>query len=67
MPAMASAHDPDIQDACFDGIFWVELGEKPKILANNSLKEPLMATPAIAGGAIYLRTEKHLYCIAAKK
>ncbi len=45
----------------------VQLGDKPKILANNALKEPLLATPAIANGAIYLRTEKHLYCIAAKK
>lgn len=45
----------------------VQLGDKPKILANNSLKEQLLATPAIANGAIYLRTEKHLYCIAAKK
>src|SRR5262245_37775158 len=24
------AHDPDIQDAYFDGILWVELGEKPE-------------------------------------
>ncbi|MHB1426825.1 MAG: outer membrane protein assembly factor BamB family protein, partial [Gemmataceae bacterium] len=45
----------------------VELGEQPKVLANNTLKEPLLATPAIANGAIYLRTEKHLYCIASKK
>jgi outer membrane protein assembly factor BamB len=45
----------------------VQLGDKPKILANNSLKETLLATPAIANGAIYLRTDKHLYCIAAKK
>jgi outer membrane protein assembly factor BamB len=45
----------------------VQLGEKPKILANNALKEPLLATPAIANGAIYLRTDKHLYCIAAKE
>jgi outer membrane protein assembly factor BamB len=44
----------------------VELGETPKILANNALKETLLATPAIANVAIYLRTEKHLYCIAAK-
>ena len=26
------AHDPDIQDAYFDGILWVELGEKPENL-----------------------------------
>ncbi len=45
----------------------VQLGDEPKILANNSLKEPLLATPAIWKGAIYLRTETHLYCIAAKK
>ena len=45
----------------------VQLGDKPKILANNALKEQLLATPAIANGAIFLRTEKHLYCIAAKK
>jgi outer membrane protein assembly factor BamB len=45
----------------------VQLGDEPKILANNSLQEPLLATPAISNGAIYLRTETHLYCIAAKK
>jgi outer membrane protein assembly factor BamB len=45
----------------------LSLGEKPKILANNDLKETLLATPAIANGALYLRTERHLYCIAAKK
>jgi outer membrane protein assembly factor BamB len=45
----------------------IQLGDKPKILANNDLKETLLATPAIANDAIYLRTEKHLYCIAAKK
>ncbi|MGO9472411.1 MAG: NB-ARC domain-containing protein [Rhodomicrobium sp.] len=27
--AKALAHDPDIADAYFDGILWVELGEKP--------------------------------------
>ena len=30
--AKALAHDPDIQDAYFDGILWVELGEKPERL-----------------------------------
>jgi outer membrane protein assembly factor BamB len=45
----------------------IELGEKPRILSNNLLNEPLLATPAIANGAIYLRTEKHLFCIAAQK
>jgi NB-ARC domain len=27
--AKALAHDPDIQDAYFDGILWAVLGEKP--------------------------------------
>jgi hypothetical protein len=27
--ARALAHDPDIQDAYFDGVLWVELGQKP--------------------------------------
>ncbi len=30
--AKALAHDPDIEDAYFDGILWVELGEKPENL-----------------------------------
>jgi hypothetical protein len=30
--ARALAHDADIQDAYFDGILWVELGEKPENL-----------------------------------
>ena len=30
--AKALAHDPDIQDAYFDGILWTELGEKPENL-----------------------------------
>jgi WD40 repeat protein len=30
--AKALAHDPDIQDAYFDGILWAEIGEKPERL-----------------------------------
>lgn len=30
--AKALAHDPDIQDAYFDGVLWAELGEKPQNL-----------------------------------
>src|SRR6516164_3344602 len=26
------AHDPDVQDAYFDGVLWLELGEKPENL-----------------------------------
>jgi hypothetical protein len=34
--AKALAHDPDIQDAYFDGILWAELGEKPANLLGVS-------------------------------
>jgi outer membrane protein assembly factor BamB len=45
----------------------VALGEKPKVLATNALDETVLATPAISGGALYLRSDRHLYCIGAKK
>lgn len=45
----------------------VELGEKPTILAQNDLEDTILATPAIANGCIYLRSDKKLYCIGAKK
>lgn len=32
-------------------------------LARNSLGETIRATPAVANGALYIRTDKHLYCI----
>jgi outer membrane protein assembly factor BamB len=32
-------------------------------LARNNLGEIIRATPAVANGALYIRTEKHLYCI----
>ena len=43
--------------------FVVRSGEKFELLATNSLAEPLYAAPAVSGGAIFLRTHKHLYCI----
>jgi outer membrane protein assembly factor BamB len=45
----------------------VQLGEKPKVLAVNDLKDTFLATPAVAGGALFLRSDRHLYCIAEGK
>lgn len=45
----------------------VKLGEKPEVLARNDLDDVILATPAIANGAIYLRSDKYLYCIGGKK
>jgi outer membrane protein assembly factor BamB len=42
----------------------VQLGGEPKVLAVNALKDTILATPAIAGGAIFLRSDQKLYCIA---
>jgi outer membrane protein assembly factor BamB len=44
----------------------VQLGDKPKLLARNDLDDTIHATPAIANGCIYLRSDKYLYCIGPK-
>jgi outer membrane protein assembly factor BamB len=44
----------------------IQLGDKPKVLARNPLGEQVLATPAVADCALFLRSENHLYCIAAK-
>jgi outer membrane protein assembly factor BamB len=45
----------------------VQLGDRPKVLARNDLDDTINATPAIANGCIYLRSDKYLYCVGAKK
>jgi outer membrane protein assembly factor BamB len=45
----------------------IELGEKPRVVATNDLGDTILATPAIANGCIYLRSDKWLYCVGAKK
>ena len=39
-------------------------GEIPRPLSFNRLLEPVSASPAIAGKELFLRGEKHLYCLA---
>jgi outer membrane protein assembly factor BamB len=45
----------------------VQLGQEPKIVGENDMNQTLLATPAIAGGAIYLRSDQTLFCIGPKK
>ena len=45
----------------------IEIGDKPKVLATNAIGEAILATPAVAGGALFLRSDRHLWCIGAKK
>ena len=43
--------------------FVLESGDEYKEIAKNDLDEMSLASPAIAGGAIYIRTESKLYRI----
>ena len=42
----------------------VKMGEKFEVLATNTLTDQsFIATPAVAGGSLYLRSETTLFCI----
>ncbi len=45
--------------------FVVRAGPKHEILGTNSLGEPVYASPAISGGMLFIRGERHLHCISA--
>ena len=45
----------------------IELTDEHKVLAANALGEKMLATPAVAGGALFLRSDQHLWCVAEKK
>ena len=42
-------------------------GTEAEILGTSELKEEGLGTPAVSGGAVFVRTDKHLWCIGAKK
>ena len=44
-------------------VFVLKAGDKYELLAKNPLGEKSHATPAVAGGRMYLRTLSHLYAI----
>lgn len=44
--------------------FIVKAGPSHAVLRTNSLGEPIFASPAIADGWLFIRGERHLYCIA---
>ena len=41
----------------------VRTGKGERLLARNPLEEATQATPAIAGGRMFIRTSEHLHCI----
>jgi hypothetical protein len=46
--------------------FVVKAGAKPEIVAKNDLGERIIASPSIAGGRIFLRTDGHVVSVGAR-
>lgn len=47
--------------------FVIEAGPQFKMIRKNSLDEMCMATPAVSGGSLVVRTAGHLVCIRRPK
>jgi hypothetical protein len=61
------ASDGKIYLSSEDGdIFVVSAGDNFALLSTNHMDDPLMATPAISGGALIVRTQHALYAIREK-
>jgi outer membrane protein assembly factor BamB len=59
------AFDDKILLSSEDGdTFILKAGPKHEILGTNSIGEPIWASPALSRGQIFIRGQKHLYCIA---
>jgi hypothetical protein len=43
--------------------FVIRAGPTHQVLATNSVGEPVYASPAIAGGTLFIRGEHHLFAI----
>jgi len=46
------------------GVLVYRTGREPELLARNEMGEPCMATPAIAGKTLYIRTAGHLVAVS---
>ncbi|MDB5307883.1 MAG: outer rane biosis protein BamB [Gemmataceae bacterium] len=65
--ASAVAADGRVYFTSDDGITYVvKAGTEFEVLARNPLGEKVYASPAFSDGEIFLRGEKHLWCIAGK-
>ncbi|HLK62533.1 MAG TPA: PQQ-binding-like beta-propeller repeat protein [Bryobacteraceae bacterium] len=61
------ASDGKIYLSSEDGdIFVVSAGEQFSLMKKNSMEEPVMATPAISGGMLIVRTQHQLFAIRQK-
>ncbi len=48
-------------------IFVVRSGRTFELLAKNAMGEPLMSTPALAGGMMFVRGERQMFAIGTAK
>jgi outer membrane protein assembly factor BamB len=62
------ATDGKIYLAGEDGlVFVIEAGKTLKLAGTHTVGEPLMATPALSDGVMYLRGSRHLFAVGNKK
>jgi outer membrane protein assembly factor BamB len=62
--ASAVAFDGKIFLTSEDGdTFVIKAGPKHEVIGSNSLGEVILASPAISQGRIFIRGDKHLFCI----
>lgn len=62
------AGDGKVYYTNLDGVVSViKAGAKFEVLSKNSVGESIVASPAISNGQMFLRGDKHLYCIEEKK
>jgi outer membrane protein assembly factor BamB len=58
---LCADNDLDRSDTCITHV--IKPGPKLDIVATNVLDEPIYASPAVYNGQLFLRGDKHLYCI----
>jgi outer membrane protein assembly factor BamB len=59
------AYDGKVLLTSEDGeTFVIKAGPAHEVLRTNSVGEPVYASPAIASGKLFVRGEKHLFCIS---
>ena len=61
-PVAADGKIYAVNDAGTTTVF--QAGDKPIILAENVLDDAILATPAIAGGCVFLRSNQYVYCVS---
>jgi outer membrane protein assembly factor BamB len=44
----------------------LKLGDEPSVMATSALPDTILASPVASGGALYLRSDRYLYCIGER-